>query len=121
MYPWVDIAFALDNPLDFDAFLKAAKKTVITHVFSERYYLSRVHEIQKVMARMNNSPQEAYIFIVERSRIEPQGLGDTIANAIHATGLDHLAEAYTRITGKPCNCDQRQDWFNDLVPYVEKK
>lgn len=47
----------------------------------------------------------------------PVGLGDTIANITHATGLDRLAEAYTAITGKPCGCKERQEALNKLVPY----
>ena len=46
-----------------------------------------------------------------------QGLGDTVARLTHATGLDKLAEAYTRITGKDCGCQQRQETLNRLFPY----
>lgn len=120
-YPWIDIAFSLADPFDFAAFRESAKTAGIVHAFDERYYHNKVNEIQQVMVKMENSPQEAYIFIVERGRIDPQGLGDTIANAIHATSLDRLSEVYTSITGKPCKCGQRQDWLNNLVPYVEKK
>ena len=47
------------------------------------------------------------------------GLGDTIANLTHATGADKLAELYTKLTGKPCNCAARQDALNKLVPYYK--
>jgi hypothetical protein len=45
------------------------------------------------------------------------GLGDTIAKITKATGLDKLAEMYTRITGKDCGCKTRQEYFNKLLPY----
>jgi hypothetical protein len=45
------------------------------------------------------------------------GLGDTIAKITKATGLDKLAEMYTKITGKDCGCKTRQEYFNKLLPY----
>ena len=53
----------------------------------------------------------------ERLKQHHSGLGDTIAAITHATGLDKLAEAYTSITGKPCNCKTRQEALNKLLPY----
>jgi len=60
--------------------------------------------------------------IKEREEERAKGLGDTIANITHATGLDKLAELYTKITGKPCGCGSRQEYLNKLFPYgvVEK-
>lgn len=48
---------------------------------------------------------------------EPRGLGDTIANFTHVTGLDKLAHKYTELTGRDCGCQQRRELLNKLVPY----
>jgi hypothetical protein len=45
-----------------------------------------------------------------------QALGDTLAEAIHATGLDKLTEEYTRLTGRDCGCKARQAWLNQWFP-----
>jgi hypothetical protein len=47
-----------------------------------------------------------------------QGLGDTVAQFTHATGIDKLAEAYTQATGKDCGCAARQEKLNQMFPYV---
>jgi hypothetical protein len=48
--------------------------------------------------------------------VEPKGLGDTIANITHATGLDKLVA--DRKTGQPCAaCQQRQTTLNRWFPY----
>jgi hypothetical protein len=49
------------------------------------------------------------------------GLGDTIAKITHATGMDKLAELYTKITGRDCGCTSRQEALNKLVPYGVKE
>ena len=43
-----------------------------------------------------------------------QGLGDTVADLTHLTGIDQLAKVYEQVTGKPCGCDQRQEKLNNL-------
>ena len=43
-----------------------------------------------------------------------QGLGDTVADLTHLTGIDQLAKAYEQVTGKPCGCEQRQEKLNNL-------
>ena len=48
------------------------------------------------------------------------GLGDTIANFTHSTGLDKLAELYTQATGKDCGCQGRQETLNKIFPYKIK-
>lgn len=53
----------------------------------------------------------------ETVHIVHHGLGDTIADITHATGLDRLAELYTTITGKDCGCRTRQEALNKLFPY----
>ena len=44
-----------------------------------------------------------------------QGLGDTVADLTHLTGVARLAEAYEQVTGKPCGCDERQEKLNNLT------
>lgn len=55
--------------------------------------------------------------ILASSKPVSVGLGDTVAKVTHATGLDKLAELYTRFTGKPCGCNSRQEALNKLFPY----
>jgi len=43
------------------------------------------------------------------------GLGDTVADLTHLTGMDRLAKIYEQCTGKSCGCDQRQQVLNQLV------
>ena len=45
-----------------------------------------------------------------------KGLGDVVADIIHATGLDVLATEYTRITGQSCGCEERQEALNRIWP-----
>jgi len=50
-----------------------------------------------------------------------KGLGDTIARATHATGLDRFAEKIAKARGKSdCGCKKRQDYINQLIPYKKK-
>jgi hypothetical protein len=46
-----------------------------------------------------------------------QGLGDSVAEFTHQTGLDKLAGFYTHLTGKDCGCDQRRQKLNQWFPY----
>jgi hypothetical protein len=46
--------------------------------------------------------------------ISGQGLGDTIADLTHLTGIDRLANTYEQVTGKPCGCDVRQEQLNQI-------
>jgi hypothetical protein len=43
-----------------------------------------------------------------------QGLGDTVADLAHLTGMDQLAKLYEQTTGKSCGCDQRRQLLNQL-------
>ncbi|MBF0398485.1 MAG: hypothetical protein HQK78_17040 [Desulfobacterales bacterium] len=45
-----------------------------------------------------------------------RALGDLIADCTHFTGLDKLAQVYTKITGKDCGCKARQEWLNRIFP-----
>ncbi len=46
-----------------------------------------------------------------------RGVGDTVAKMTHATGLNRLAKIYTKATGKPCGCNERQKKMNQVFPY----
>ena len=46
-----------------------------------------------------------------------QGLGDTIARLANVTGLARAAQAFERLTGRPCGCQQRRQRLNSAVPY----
>ena len=50
-----------------------------------------------------------------------RGLGDTIAKITHATYLDALVDVYTEMMGRPCNCDDRRETLNRLMPYRRKR
>jgi hypothetical protein len=46
------------------------------------------------------------------------GLGDSVAQFTHLTGIDKLAHTYTNLTGKDCGCNARREKLNQLVPYA---
>lgn len=46
-----------------------------------------------------------------------QGLGDTVEKIAKATGLDKVAQVYTKVTGKDCGCAKRKAALNQAVPY----
>jgi len=48
------------------------------------------------------------------------GLGDQVAAAIHASGLDKLAHAYTSLTGRDCGCGKRQEALNQFGEKVKE-
>ncbi len=45
-----------------------------------------------------------------------QGLGDTVADLAHLTGMDQLAKLYEELTGKDCGCEDRRQTLNNLFP-----
>jgi hypothetical protein len=45
-----------------------------------------------------------------------QGLGDTVADLAHITGMDQLAKLYEQTTGKDCGCQDRRQVLNQLFP-----
>jgi len=46
-----------------------------------------------------------------------EGLGDSIANVVEATGLGVMARVVERVTGRPCGCEARRRRMNERVPY----
>ena len=49
-----------------------------------------------------------------------EGLGNTVEDIIHITGLDRIARMYTQITGNDCGCEQRKEYLNQLFPFQLK-
>lgn len=51
--------------------------------------------------------------------MKDKGLGDTIARATKATGLDKLADRVASGLNIPggCGCNKRQAYLNKAVPY----
>ena len=45
-----------------------------------------------------------------------KGLGDRVEDAIKKTGLDKVAKAYTKATGKDCGCNKRKQQLNKWFP-----
>lgn len=46
-----------------------------------------------------------------------RGVGDTVAKITRYTGIDFLFKLWTKITGIPCGCKERQEWLNERFPY----
>ena len=49
------------------------------------------------------------------------GLGDTVADLAHLTGMDQLAKTYEQVTGNSCGCKDRQAKLNQLLPYTSSQ
>ena len=45
------------------------------------------------------------------------GLGDVVEKVTRATGIQRVAKAVAKATGRPCGCAKRQDALNDLMPF----
>ena len=50
-------------------------------------------------------------------RTRAKGLGDTVENILHATGIDKVAKF---ILGEDCGCDKRKEKLNELWSYTKK-
>jgi len=50
-----------------------------------------------------------------------KGLGDTIEKITTATGIKKVAEAVSKVTGKPCGCQERKEALNKQFPYGDQK
>ena len=48
------------------------------------------------------------------------GLGDTIEDIIHISGLDRFANLYTQITCNDCGCQTRKEALNQIKPFFIK-
>ena len=45
------------------------------------------------------------------------GLGDTVAEIAHVTGMDTLAKTYEQVTGNSCGCKERQEKLNQIFQF----
>ena len=52
------------------------------------------------------------------SQQSARGLGDTIYNLAHATGIDRVVKA---VAGDGCGCEKRRKWLNEAFPYEVSK
>jgi hypothetical protein len=54
--------------------------------------------------------------------MKDRGLGDTIARATKATGLDKFVQQFAEGLNIPggCGCKERQAYLNKVVPYGKK-
>jgi hypothetical protein len=59
---------------------------------------------------------------VDIHNMKDKGLGDTIARATKATGLDKFAQQFAEGLNIPggCGCKKRQAYLNKVVPYGKK-
>jgi hypothetical protein len=48
------------------------------------------------------------------------GLGDSVAELTHITGVDKLAKYYEQATGKSCGCEERRELLNNLFPFPQQ-
>ena len=57
------------------------------------------------------------------ANMKDRGLGDTIARATKATGIDKFAENIANGLNIPggCGCKKRQAYLNKVVPYGKEK
>ena len=60
---------------------------------------------------------------VDILNMKDRGLGDTIARATKATGLDKFAQQLAEGLNIPggCGCKERQAYLNKVIPYNNKK
>lgn len=49
-----------------------------------------------------------------KNKFPSRGLGDTVAKALHAVGIDKAVKA---IAGEDCGCPERQKRLNELIPF----
>lgn len=54
-------------------------------------------------------------------RVNPEGLGDTLANLTYKLGIDVTVKKITNTLGiEDCHCEKRQEYLNKLIPYKKK-
>tara|TARA_R110000744_G_scaffold215963_3_gene334760 strand:+ start:116 stop:301 length:186 start_codon:yes stop_codon:yes gene_type:complete len=49
--------------------------------------------------------------------MKSKGLGDTIEKITKVTGIKAVADAVSKVTKKPCGCQQRKEALNNKFPY----
>lgn len=50
---------------------------------------------------------------------QPQGVGDTIENALDKVGGKQFKAAYKKVTGRDCGCNKRKQKLNEIFPYKD--
>lgn len=121
------------SPFDYDTYLRACQEQDITPLPITVYFSTMGVSVGATERFPDLSPTEAYkaLFIEIhqnqthiinavsnlKEQQHSQGVGDTLAKITHATGIDKVAEFYTKVTGKDCGCRARQDKLNQLFPY----
>jgi hypothetical protein len=108
------------NTLDILEYIKLTGKPITFSEYAKilvenTQYATEEEALAAIREYMSTVPTQ------EVASIPSKGLGDTVAKITHATGLDKLAEVYTRITGKDCGCKGRQEFLNKLIPYGVKE
>ncbi len=53
--------------------------------------------------------------------MKSKGVGDTIEKITKATGIKRVVEAVSKLTGKECGCQGRQNKLNNLFPYRDQQ
>ncbi len=66
--PWVEVAFSMSDPLDFDRFKHLCQEQGVKEAFVELDYKNRVRNIQQIMAERNEGPQTAYAYWIEEQQ-----------------------------------------------------
>jgi len=46
-----------------------------------------------------------------------QGLGDLVEAVTTVTGVKKVVDTVSKVTGKPCGCDERRDSLNRKYPF----
>lgn len=76
-----------------------------------------LHEEIRRILKKNSQREEQKTNDSQINANESVGFGDTVEKFTHKTGLNKIAEAYTKVTGKDCGCSKRKDLLNKMFPY----
>lgn len=63
---------------------------------------------------VNKKPEKMTVEVEE-------GVGESIAKAAKATGMDKIAQLFTKATGEDCGCDERREQYNKRFILRRKK
>tara|TARA_R100001460_G_C3535280_1_gene173929 strand:+ start:450 stop:614 length:165 start_codon:yes stop_codon:yes gene_type:complete len=50
-------------------------------------------------------------------KVKSIGFGDSIHKLTTATGIKEVVDKVSKITGRPCGCEERRDTLNRIFPY----
>ena len=122
---YTDLIKKFDNWYDMKNITRTFKHMGLECDVTPEEYVISINNLKIASALFPEVPlHEAYAQHIQSdfdSSVASRGLGDTIFKITHATGLDKLAELYTKVTGKDCGCKSRQEALNKLVPYGVKE